>query len=333
MLVTTWLSRRALALAVATFAALGLAACTGDTETAYLDLAPVLGGATDANPSIVIEHAQGALTFDTIPERVYALDWGVIFVLTALGVEVQGIPENLAPDALAPLLVDPNTITVGTLHEPCFETIAANPADLVIVASRSAAHFEELASIAPTIDASVVTSDNVAQSKAQVRMLGEIFGRQAKAETLIADFEATIAQITALTDEAGDALIVLTSGANVTAFGPGGRFGFLHDDLGFDTAALITEDDRHGQSISFEFVLEADPAWLFVIDRDAAINAGADSAQQVLDNAIIQMTRAYQNNRIVYVDTTTWYLAGTGIVSMQSVADDVLTVLRAGNAG
>jgi iron complex transport system substrate-binding protein len=294
--------------------------------------------APDADPSdtdgpIYVDHAQGTLRLESVPERVYSLDWGVTFVLEALGVEVHGLPENAAPEALAHLLERDDVITVGTLHEPCFETIAANPADLVIVASRSAVHFDDVAAIAPTIDLSVPGDDNIAQSKATALTLGHIFDREAEAQALVEQLDATIAEINALTADAGDALIILTSGANVNAFGPGGRFGFVHDDFGFTAATMIEEDGRHGQSISFEFLLDADPDWLFVIDRDTAIGQATGAAQQVLDNDIVARTQAFQTDRIVYVDTVNWYIAGTGIVSLQTVADEVLAVLQAGHAG
>lgn len=303
-----------------------LAACGGEASatSSYPDPGP-------PGEAIVVEHAQGTLTLAQAPKRVYSLDWGVTAVLLALGVEVHGVASNAAPPHLAHLLDDPDVITVGTLHEPCFETIAAHPADLVIIAGRSAIHFEEMAGIAPTIDLTVAGHENVAQSQATALTLGRLFDREAEAEALVARFQATVAEAAALAGD--DALIVLTSGSAVSAFGPGGRFGFVHDDFGLAPAALIEEDGRHGQSISFEFILEADPTWLFVIDRDTAIQSGGDAARQVMDNAIIRRTQAYRHNRIVYVDTTSWYIAGTGIVSMQAVADSILELLQTGHAG
>lgn len=191
------------------------------------------------------------------------------------------------------------------------------------MALRSAAVLDELARIAPTVDLTIDTNDNITGSKARLRQLGEIFGRQERAEELIADLEASLAAVRGQVDGAGNALIILTTGGNLTAFGPGGRFGLIHDELGFAPATEILEDGRHGQAISFEFLLDTDPDWLFVLDRDAAIQNDGDSAQVVLDNEVVRRTTASQNSRIIYVDTTAWYMTGTGVPAIQQVIDEV----------
>lgn len=60
-----------------------------------------------------------------------------------------------------------------------------------------------------------------------------------------------------------------------------------------------------------EFILNANPDWLFVLDRDNAIGrTEGQSAQQVLDNPLIHKTKAWQNDRIVYLDSASLYIAG-----------------------
>jgi hypothetical protein len=45
---------------------------------------------------------------------------------------------------------------------------------------------------------------------------------------------------------------------------------------------------RHGQVVSFEFLLKTNPDWLFVIDRDVAIGQDGKTAQQLLDNPLVR---------------------------------------------
>ncbi|GAB2459355.1 siderophore ABC transporter substrate-binding protein [Xylanimonas ulmi] len=310
----------ALALALAACAPSGAADDAGDDAAA----AP----AASAGP-ITVEHAQGTTELEGVPATVFSFDWGATSVIDALGVEVQGVPKQNAPTLFADLASSDSVIDVGTLFEPDYETIAAQAPDLVIVGGRSSATLPELKKIAPTVDLSNDWTDNVESSKANALTIGRIFGKEAEAQKLVDTLDASIADVKAKAADAGTALIVLTSGGEVTAYGAGGRFGFLHDSLGFAPAADISEEAQHGQAISFEFILETDPDWLFVIDRDSATGQGAKTAEQVLDNEIIAKTKAAANNQIVYVDPTTWYIMGGGVVALQSIADEVGAVLDA----
>ena len=289
----------------------------------------------NAEAAITITHQQGTASFAHSPTTVVALDWGVITVLDALGVEVAGAPmasAHVMPDYLAGAMAD--AVNVGTLHEPDFEAIAALNPDVIIAAARSQVHVAELSRIAPTVDFTIDGTDVVAQSIAQARELGTLFDRQDQAESLIGTLEESFDQLGLVGAEAGDALMILTTGGNVSAHGEQGRFSILYHELGFEPAATLDlptgQEPRHGMAVSFEFILDVDPDWLFVIDRDSAIGAqGAVMAQSVLDNSIIRATSAYQNNRIVYVDTMNWYILGGGVVALQGIADEMAAVFAA----
>ena len=83
----------------------------------------------------------------------------------------------------------------------------------------------------------------------------------------------------------------------------------------------------HGEPVSFEFLLENDPDHLWVVDRDAATGeAGAQSAEAVLDNDIVAQTTAAENDQIVYLDPVAWYVVFGGIDTTQIMIDDVLQI-------
>jgi iron complex transport system substrate-binding protein len=74
-------------------------------------------------------------------------------------------------------------------------------------------------------------------------------------------------------------------------------------------------------------LLEWDPDYLFVLDRDSAIGTnGSDTARTVIENAIVQQTSAYRNGHIVYLTPDVWYLAEGGITA----TDVMLRNLEAG---
>jgi iron complex transport system substrate-binding protein len=257
------------------------------------------------------------------------LDWGVLATVDALGIEVAGTPSSsVNPPALASAI--DGTVNAGTLQEPNFEAIAAMGPDLIIVAQRSAAQLPELARIAPTIDLSIDELNNVESSIAQARTLGAIFDRAPEAEALIGNLEASFAAIREASADAGNALMILTTGGSVSAFGAESRFNLLYNELGFGLDTAVQQEGRHGMAISFEFLVEADPDWIFVVDRDTAINstqAGAQPASVTLDNDVVRLTAASQAGQIVYVDSMNWYILGGGVVALQGVANDVAAVL------
>src|SRR5699024_9681780 len=102
----------------------------------------------------------------------------------------------------------------------------------------------------------------------------------------------------AIKDAAGDqgtGLVLLTSGGKVTAFGTGSRYDWIHSEFGVEPAVEnVKHEAHHGEAVSFEYIQEADPDWIFVVDRDAAIGEEGKSAEQVLDNDLVAQTTAWK---------------------------------------
>ena len=71
----------------------------------------------------------------------------------------------------------------------------------------------------------------------------------------------------------------------------------------------------HGQPINSEFILETNPDWLFVIDRDAAIGSEGKAARRILDNELVRQTKAWKKNQVAYLDSTDWYLLAADSLS------------------
>lgn len=143
-----------------------------------------------------------------------------------------------------------------------------------------------------------------------------IFKREAEADALLASYDAEVAALRELAPQAGRVLVMLTGGGRMSAHGPGSRFGMIHDDYGLTPAVTGMDTGNHGQAISPEFILEANPDWLFVIDRDSAIGRAGDGAGQLLDNALVHQTTAWQKSQIVYLDPAAWYIAPSGITAV-----------------
>lgn len=262
---------------------------------------------------ITVKHAQGETVVPANPDKVVVFDFGALDNLDRLGVNVVGIPDNIKfPDHLKKYETG-DYAKVGTLFEPDYEAVNAAQPDLIIIGSRSAAKYNELAKIAPTIDLTVSADKFIAETEANIEKLGQIFGKEAEAKNELDKLDAEIASLNEKAANQGTGLMILTSGGRMSAFGPGSRFGVIHDSFGVKPAAPDLSIGNHGQPITSEFILETNPDWLFVIDRDAAIGREGNSAKQVLDNELIRQTNAWKNDQIVYLKSQNWYLVGGGL--------------------
>lgn len=275
---------------------------------------------------LAIRHAQGETTVSGVPRKVFVFDPAALDTLDALGVEIAGVPSGSKPDHLRKYNSDAY-LKIGSLFEPDLELINAEKPDLVIVGGRSAAKYADLAGLAPTIDLSVDRAHFLAGAEANAEMLARIFGKEARAAELIGRLDASTEELRGLAAGAGTALAIITTGGRMSAHGPGSRFGVLYADYGFEPAAEGLDTATHGQPISFEFLLEKNPDWLFVVDRDAAIGREGTAARQLLDNEIVHETTAWKKDQIVYVDPANWYLVGGGLTALQENVDEIIAAL------
>ena len=272
---------------------------------------------------IVVKHAQGETSVPQNPQKVITFDYASLDTLDALGVEIAGLPGANLPAYLSKYSGDAY-LKVGSLFEPDYEAVAAAAPDLIIVAGRSAGAYPELAKIAPTIDLSNNWTSFEASIKSNSKILGEIFGKTAEVDAMIAALDSRIAAVKAKAPEAGKGLVLLTSGAEVTAFGPGSRFGWIHESLGIAPSTDKVSAETHGDVVSFEYILEANPDWLFVIDRDAAT---ADAASTILDNELVNQTTAVKNGQVVKIDPVRSYVVNGGLPAFTALVDQVAVAL------
>lgn len=271
-----------------------------------------------------VTHAQGETEIDGVPQTVLVYDMATLDNLDALGVPVAGAPGATLPDYLSQYAAK-----IGTLFEPDFEAVNAAEPDLILVGGRSAPQYSALSGMAPTLDLTIGTEGYIDNVVANLHLLGGVFGREAEAETLGAELQADVA---ALKDEAagaGRVLVILTTGGRMSAHGPGSRFAVVYDDYGFTPAVEGLDTGTHGQAISFEFIRETNPDWLFVVDRDAAIGREGQSAAEYLDNPLVQGTTAWEQGQVVYLDAQAWYLIGGGVQALQSSVAQLRDALAA----
>ncbi len=274
---------------------------------------------------VTVQHAQGETEVPLNPAVVFSYDYAAIDTLHTLGIEVDGAPPLAGA---APSWLPANLINIGSLFEPDYEEVNASQPDLIIVGGRSSTVYGELARMAPTIDVSF-GADFYQSLQNNTRALASIFGKEAEAEAELAAIQAKIDALRDAVAAGGDGLVVMVSGGSMSVLSPvnerGGRGALLYQTLGLVPTLENVAEATHGEPISFEFLLQNDPTWLFIIDRDAAI--GTDDAQpaaQVLDNELMHETTAWKEGNIVYLSPFNWYIiTGAGLTSANEMLDEI----------
>ncbi len=275
---------------------------------------------------VTVRHARGETTLAKPVNKVLCFDMASLDTLDALGVPVAGVPTGLKPAYLAKYNGSGHA-RIGTLFEPDYEAVNAIQPDLIIVSGRAAPKYNELSAIAPTIDLTVKTDRFIDSALENAATLGRIFGKSAEVKARADRLRASIAEVKTVAAGAGKGLLILTTGGKMSAYGPGSRFGMLHSEYGVVPAVEKLDTSNHGQAINFEFILQTNPDWLFVIDRDSAIGREGHSARQMLNNDIVRRTAAWQKEQVVYLNAANWYLIGGGLTAMQQDADGIKAAL------
>ena len=285
---------------------------------------------TEGTPSevTVTTYFGGEVTVPYQPQTVVVLDYAALDTLDYLGLGdlVVGIPSGTTvPPHLASYAESAEN--VGDLFEPDFEAINALAPDLIVAGGRSQALVPELSEIAPTVDMTFEWGSEpfVDSLTLNTMAIGQIFGVEAETASALEALNASAMSVAEQAADEGTGLVIMTSGGEVSAYGPDplGRFDMVYNVLGITPAAEQVAIDTHGDAISFEFLAETNPDMLIVLDRDAAIGEEGASAQEILDNDLVNGTNAVVNDKVVYVDTAKWYLAFGGLSAVETMVSEV----------
>jgi iron complex transport system substrate-binding protein len=309
------------------FVAIFTAACGGAEETATNEKEQTAStGGETTQKELTLTHQLGETVVTTNPKTVVVFDFGVLDSLDKLGVEVTGVPQANIP-AYLEKYKDAKYENVGSLKEPDFEKIASLNPDLIIISGRQQEAYAELDKIAPTIFMGLDTSRYMDSFTENMTRLGEIFGKEEEVKAELATIEADIKTLNEKATAAGKGLIVLANEGNISAYGAGSRFGIIHDVFGFAAADEKIEVSTHGQNVSFEYIVEKDPDYLFVIDRGAAVN-GQSSGKELIENSLVENTKAFKEGNIIYLDPNFWYLSGGGLISVSEMVKEISASLE-----
>jgi iron complex transport system substrate-binding protein len=303
-----------------------LAAC-GGKEEASTTASKEAEKTEEESKEVTITHEYGEVTLEKSPEKVVVFDFGVLDVLDTFGVEVAGLPQAVVPKSLEKYAGTEYT-NVGSLKEPDFEAIHHLEPDVIFISGRQAELYDQFAEIAPTVFVDVDYANYIPSLEKNFNLLADIFEKEDVLSSKMKELKASIDELNKEASASDSkALILLANEGKVSAYGPASRYGFVHDVFGFKAVDENIEVSQHGQSITFEYILEKNPDVIFVIDRSAAVG-GEVGAKETIENELVKKTNAFKNGKIIYLDPVNWYVAGNGIQSTQDMVEEIKAALK-----
>lgn len=277
----------------------------------------VIGVFASTAEAAEISTARGPVDIPGQPQRVAVFDLAALDTLDSLGIKPAGVPQKLYLPQLEHL--KDNAEAVGDIFEPDLEALSSLGPDLIVLGGRSSPKLASTSQVATSVDMTMDGDDLVEQAKLRLADYGTLFGKESEAKAIARELDGKIQTTRAAVAGKGNALIIMTNGPKVTAYGAGSRFGWVHATLSLPSAVNAMEAATHGEAVSFEFIHKANPDWLFVVDRAAAIGSGEQGARATLDNELVAATTAWRKGQVVYLPSADFYIAAGGIQATQRV--------------
>ncbi len=312
-------------------------------------------------------------------EAVMACEPDVIFIGGRLASSYDALSE------IAPVVYLSTDTNLGTIKEADLEAVMACEPDVIFIGGRLASSYDALSEIAPVVYLSTDTELGVVESvRKNTETIASIFDRQEQAGQLMTGFDARIEALRAFAEgktaivgmvtsgsynvlgnelmtgfdariealrafaEGKTAIVGMVTSGSYNVLGNDGRCSIIGREIGFENVGvdaaidtsthgneasfefLVEKDPQyifvmdgfenvgvdaaidtstHGNEASFEFLVEKDPQYIFVMDRDAAIGTdGAKLAQEIMDNELVNKTQAAQNGHVIHLASPAVYI-------------------------
>ena len=287
--------------------------------------------------TVMIQSLNGAgeeieLTVPANPKRIAILDMASLDILNSLGVSdrVVGSATTKLP-YLSDIVNAEDVANLGTIKEADLEAVMACEPDVIFIGGRLSKNYDALSEIAPVVYLSTDSELGVVESVRKIAgIVASMFGLEDKVDELMSGFDARIAT---LAEAAKDktAIVGMCTSGSFNVMGNDGRCSIIGREIGFENVGVDANIDTatHGNEASFEFVVKQNPQYIFVLDRDAAINAeGAQLARDIMENELVMGLDAYQEGHVVYLaNPAVWYTAEGGVTALDIMLSDIESAL------
>ncbi len=282
-------------------------------------------GSLFAHKPITVEHELGKATIKSKPQRVVIFDYGLLDIAQELDVNVVGVIKYLLPDFLAEYKKDKYR-DIGTFFEANFEEIFELEPDLILISARQSRIYHELNKIAPTIYLNTWGPTYFEDLERNATIMGEIFEKEKYVKDRL---EGIFEDVKNLKREVGSrrGIVLATNGPDLAVYGAESRFDQVYSEFGFEPADEKIPDSTHGNKVSFEYIYEINPEYIFVLDM-SQLGGDKKSAKEVLDNDIMKNVKASKNNNITILNIPAWYLATGGFDATDIIIKDIKDTIK-----
>ncbi len=270
------------------------------------------------------------------PERIAILDMASMDILDNLGVGDRIVgTAGTSLDYLQQYVTNDNVTNLGTIKEADMEAVMACDPDIIFIGGRLSKSYDDLSEIAPVVYLATDSEKGVVESvNTNARTIASIFGLEDQVDDRMAGFGERIAALRSFA-EGKNAIVGLVTSGGLNVLGNDGRCSVIGREIGFENIGIDSNIDTstHGNEASFEFIVEKNPQYLFIMDRDAAIQSeGAKLAQEIVENELVMGTDVYKNGNIIYLaHPAVWYTAEGGITALDLMLQDLETELLDGS--
>lgn len=264
------------------------------------------------------------------PERIAVLDMASLDILDNLGMGDRVVGSaSTSLEYLTDYVDNEEVANLGTIKEADLEAVMECDPDVIFIGGRLASSYDALSEIAPVVFLSTDSELGVVKSVTKnAETIASMFGLEDEVSKKTEGFDERIKALKK-TAEGKTALVGMTTSGSFNLMGNDGRCSIVGREVGFENLTAAESTSTHGNEASFETVVEKNPDYIFVMDRDSAIGAdGAQTAKEIVENELVMGTDAYKNGRIIYLEhPAVWYTAEGGITALNIMLSDLENAL------
>lgn len=265
-------------------------------------------------------------------QRIAVMDMAALDILDSLGLGNRVVgSSSTSLDYLQEYVTNDEIVDLGTIKEADMEAVMSCEPDVIFIGGRLAQSYDALSEIAPVVYLSTDTEIGLVKSvEKNAKTIASMFGVEDDVKDLMDGYDARIEKLKAFA-EGKSAIIGMCTSGGFNVLGNDGRCALIGNEVGFENIGVDANVDTstHGNEASFEFVVEKNPDYIFVLDRDAAIGTdGAQLAKDIMENELIMGTDAYKDGKIVYLEhPAVWYTAEGGVNALGFMLEDLENAL------
>ena len=269
------------------------------------------------------------------PQRIAVLDMATLDILDALelGDRIVGSAavsidylKQYDPDSSGGSIVN-----LGTVKTADLEKVALSDPDIIFIGRRLASIYSELQQIAPVVYLDINYERGVVESTMEnAAIIASMFGKEENVDAMFADFQTRIDILKGIMT-GKNVLLGMYNGNALGLMDSNAQFNIITKELGaLNLGETVGAEEKasHGEEASWETVIQLNPEYLFILDRNSAVGTGGEGipgVQEMIENDLIKELDVYKDGKIVYIidNATVWYTAIGGIHALDVMLADL----------